>query len=155
MEPLLLPLTMLVLLFIHESGHVLAAKLLGLRVTKVGILTKPIPHPYVAIRWSPVRWKVLIFFFVGVALTLTQFALLLGTTRFFDQRYVYLGFCAQLVLETNPVYSDFTLAKQFVSGQGRQATDMFSLRWYVHVTLWLLLIIGLFSPRYLYGLLFL
>jgi len=152
MELLLLPLTMLVLVCIHESGHVGAAKLLGLRLTHVGIQSKPIPHPYVAIRWSPVRWKVLIFFFAGVALTALQFGVLL-TTSFFHQPFVYFGFCAQLILETNPVYSDFTLAQQFVAGKGR-TNNQYSLQWYLHLTLWLALIILLLSPRYLYGRLF-
>ncbi|SHJ38987.1 hypothetical protein SAMN02745146_3003 [Hymenobacter daecheongensis DSM 21074] len=153
LELLLLPLTMVVLLCIHESGHLGAAKLLGLRVTHVGFLAKPIPHPYVAIRWSPVRWKVLVFFFAGVGLTLLQFGLLLLTTHFFHQPFIYFGFCVQLVLETNPFYSDFTLAKQFVGGKGRTSHE-YSLQWYAHVLLWLLLIIGLFGRQYLYGYLF-
>ncbi len=152
MELLLFPLTILLLMTIHESGHVGAAKLLGLRVTSIGLMMKPIPHPFVAIKWSSSRPKVLAFFFAGVALTTLQFGLML-TNRFFDQPVVYFAFCAQVILETNPFYSDFTLAHRFLE-YPRKTEYAYSLTWYIHISLWTALIVLLLSRRFLYGSLF-
>lgn len=152
MEFLLFPLTILVLTTIHESGHVGTAKVLGLRITGIGLTMKPIPHPYVSINWSGSRPRVLAFFFAGVTLTALQFSLLLGN-HFFNQPIVYVAFCAQLILETNPFYSDFTLAFRFMV-YPRRTEYSYSLLWYVHLSLWAALIILLLSRRFLYGALF-
>ncbi|GAB3999115.1 hypothetical protein GCM10028807_48430 [Spirosoma daeguense] len=152
METLYFPLTILVLMIVHESGHVGAAKLLGLRVTSIGFEMKPIPHPAVAIKWSTDRPKVLTFFLAGITMTTLQFGFML-TNRFFDQPMIYFAFCAQLILETNPFYSDFTLAQRFLE-YPRRTVYTFSLAWYIHISLWTALIVILLSKRYLYGLLF-
>jgi uncharacterized membrane protein len=152
METLLFPLTMLVLMTIHESGHIGSAKLMGLRITSIGLMMKPIPHPFVAIKWSSSRPKVLVFFFAGVALTVLQFSLLLGY-RFFDQPIIYFAFCAQLILETNPFYSDFTLAVRFME-YPRKTEYQYTLLWYLHISFWVALIVVLLSKRFLYGALF-
>lgn len=146
---------MVVLLFLHELGHVAAAKLLNLRIKSVGIQMKPVPHPFVAIKWSTDKNKVLIFFFAGMFVTLTLFSIMFSV-HFYDLKLLYLAFCVQIILETNPFYSDFTLAARFLDMQSSKTPKeyMFSNIWYLHITLWLFLIIALVSKNYLFGVLF-
>lgn len=146
---------MAVLVFLHELGHLAAAKLLNLKITSFGITMKPIPHPYVAINWSSNRRKVLIFFFAGMPVTVLLFAVMFSV-HFYDLKLLYIAFCIQMILEANPFYSDFTLAAQFLSHRKPKATKeyLFSNIWYLHITIWVFLIIGLLSKKYLFGLLF-
>ena len=62
-------LTIGLLISIHEVAHVIAAKLLGLSVKKIGIAYSPIPHPYVEVEFPRKIKARLIYLFAGAFTT--------------------------------------------------------------------------------------
>ncbi len=146
----------IVLMILHELGHVISAKLLGLQVYQVGIQWRPYPHFFVAAEWPKAQYKRLIYLFSGTFITVMLLAAtyLLG---WLDKQYVYYAFVIQLVIESNPFYSDFTIAA-VTSNEFDYTTNtksyadlykerfmhyQFSYRWYVHFIGWVILILVL------------
>lgn len=141
-------------MLLHELGHILAAKVVGLNVNKVGFQSKPYPHFYVAAQWPRNRRERYIYLLSGMAVTLIFFA----TCLFFDMFYwdsLYIAFAIQISLETNPFYSDITILLvtnqsklRYGKGYGFNYTRLFadfqfSNLWYIHFALWTFLILFL------------
>ena len=162
---------MTILLCLHELGHVVAAKVLDLSIEKVGFSLKPWPHPFVAVRNVSDGYRKVVFLSAGLGCTLLLFAIAFasGMLRI---PFVYYAFCAEIILETNPFYSDFTTmfnsteqhsknyqayyqqgtAKNYrASAVHFESSYYFSLRWYVHLFLWMVLIHSLLSSGMLKG----
>jgi hypothetical protein len=85
------------------------ARVLGLTFERLGWSWKPYPHPYVAVSRVPDRRSALIFLAAGSAFTLL--VTLVGlATGLMDWKPFALAIGIQWVIETNPFYSDITLA---------------------------------------------
>ena len=61
----IVPLLLLLVLLLHESGHYIAAKLQGLIVDKFGFSLKPLPHFYVSIIDQKVKMRQRIIFLLS------------------------------------------------------------------------------------------
>jgi hypothetical protein len=149
--------TVVVLMFLHEMAHYVSARAMQLRVIAFGIKTDTrVPHPFVEIGWTPDRRKRIIYLMAGVATTATLFTLMCLTTSFWLVPGIYLGFAVQLILETNPMFSDFIILRKMSkgSGPGRSNDEVFTAPWYLHFLLWGSIVILLLSPRFLPSLLF-
>jgi hypothetical protein len=101
--------TIIILTTLHELGHVACAKWLRLQVDKIGFSMYPYPHPYVSISNVPDNLSKYLFLAAGTAFTILALLCswlggLLATPL------IYWGFCLQIIIETNPFYSDITIA---------------------------------------------
>lgn len=97
----------LLLLGLHELGHVLAAYALGLKVYGVRLGKGPVPHVFVETAYTGNRRKRAIFYMAGPAMSCLLFAgLLLTPLR--DAFLIY-AFVLTLIIESNPFFSDFTM----------------------------------------------
>lgn len=126
-----------IFMMLHEMGHVLAAKIFELKIVKLGINILPIPHVFIVVDSPPQKNVQLIFYFAGFFVTLELF-LVLWLTDLLVYQVIYYAACLQLLADSNPFFSDFSLAfpKNY----------KFSSLWYVHFTLWALLLIFLSYP---------
>jgi len=164
----LVPILLLIVVLMHEFGHFIAAKLQSLSVDKFGFSLKPLPHFYVSIIENNITLRQRILFLLGgnlMVLFLFTCFLLSG----FDNRYVYYILAYQIIIDTNPFYSDyvviiisFLFRKLFKENNYSRFKNeierlnintlkenyMFSLTWYTHCILWGLLIILLVSPKF-------
>lgn len=50
------------LVFFHELGHIISAKLLQLSIQKIGFRLKPYPHFFVAVKWPRTKLQKFIYF---------------------------------------------------------------------------------------------
>lgn len=145
----------IVLMFLHELGHVLFAKLLGLKVYKVGFQWSPYPHFFVAADWPKQQLKRLIYLFSGSLITVTLF-FISYCVNWLENSAIYYAFAIQLIIELNPFYSDFTIAavtsNEFEANMNKSYADLykerfahyqFSYRWYIHFALWVIFILML------------
>lgn len=142
------------LMFMHELGHILAAKYTGLQISKFGFQMKPYPHFFVAATWPRTNREKYIYLFAGMSITLTLF--LSGLYfNFFSLLGLYIAFAVQIVLETNPFYSDITISITTTSKKVKYGKAygvnykkefskyQFSNYWYLHFIIWTALIITL------------
>lgn len=144
--------------FLHEAGHIIAAKLLKLRIDKIGFSYKPFPRFYVSIIDHKLTMnKRILFLLSGNAMVLAVFLIymILGITN----KYIYYVIALQILIDTNPIYSDYVIAissyiykrhirKRFFYmrvGNEESADAIreeikekytFSLPWYCHVLVW-------------------
>jgi hypothetical protein len=141
-----------ILYILHEIGHIVTAKTLKLKIFNIGFLLKPYPHIYVAIKWPKNHLQKYVYLFSGTFTTLCLFIVALYF-NFFDNKYLYWAFMIQFIIELNPFYSDFTIAfvtskessknrmKSYANNYNTQFKKyQFSLNWYIHFTLWTLII---------------
>lgn len=141
---------------LHELGHWLAARIMKLTVLRVGFTLKPYPHFFVAVVWPTDRQKRIVFLFAGFSVFILLLAVALPF-NFFNYTYLYYAFCIQAAIETNPFYSDFTIAQvttntSFIQknrhrGAARVYKElhkqyMFTGRWYLHFVIWLMVILA-------------
>ena len=99
----------IILLFLHELGHVISAKILGLKIKNISFLFKPYPHFFVAVSWPNNNKERMIYLFSGVFITLSLFAISI-CFNFFNLKALYIAFIIQIIIESNPFYSDYTIA---------------------------------------------
>lgn len=154
MEYLQVVLIIVVLMILHETGHILAAKILGLKVYQVGFQWHPYPHLFVAAAWPRTETEKLIYLFSGPFVTANLFFIAFFFD-FFGFKHIYYAFAIQLIVEANPFYSDFTIAAITKSKpKDTNATSihlsqmplsdyLFSFKWYVHFSIWTFFIIVL------------
>ncbi len=144
------------LLFFHELGHVISAKILGLKIKKVSFLLKPYPHFFVAVSWPNNNKEKFIYLFSGVFFTFTLFFISFYN-NFFNSKALYIAFLIQIIIESNPFYSDYTIAilsndkkikygKNYGVNYNEQFSKyQFSNKWYFHFFMWAFLIILLIN----------
>jgi hypothetical protein len=153
-----------VLIFFHELSHIVTAKSLKIKVYKVGFDFKPYPHFYVwpSLEHFDYRKKNNIYYFIfsGTFSTILFFIFLL-IFSFFHLKFLYYGICIQLTIETNPFFSDFTIAitsmfygksdfKNISKNQNYLNNQyIFTKYWYIHFFLWMVLIVVFFSKNML------
>jgi len=140
-----------VLLILHECAHVIAAIVMRLKVVQCGLKTSPLPHLFVAIEPTLIEYKKYIFLFAGVGLSVILFIISIYY-RFWNINSIYWGFAIQLIVETNPFYSDFTIAINDKQGSNNpdnipetryQRDCHYSRVWYFHFLFWTILILFL------------
>ena len=144
----------LLLLFIHELGHITMAKILGLPIQRIGFQLRPYPHFYVSVKWPRVNWEKYLYLFSGTFITVSLFCISIYN-EFFHLTQLYWAFVIQLIIETNPFYSDFTIAivsrnkpnnkvKSYAENYKLQFEKYkFTLKWYVHFIIWAIIILSL------------
>ena len=142
----------LLLLFLPELGHVVSAKILGLKIKNISFLFKPYPHIYVAVSWPKNNKERMVYLFSGVFVTLSLFSLSLYH-NFFNFKALYIAFIIQIIIESNPFYSDYTIAIMFNDKKIKYGKNyginyaqhfskyQFSSKWYLHFIICTLLII--------------
>jgi len=153
----------------HETGHYVAAKVMKLRIEKAGFTYKPFPRFYVSIIDNGISFQKRGWFLIsGNLMTFVLFFIYLSLFSRYD--IVYYVFSYQLIVETNPFYSDYTtiifsyfykddFKRQFEiqSSPDSDQTDkdykenyknkyLFGKLWYLHFLVWGIFIIGLLSP---------
>lgn len=148
-----------VLMFLHELGHILAAKYLGLDIKKIGFQTKPYPHFFVAASWPRTNKEKNTYLFAGIIITFSLFLISLGF-NFFNLKSLLIAFIIQIAIETNPFYSDITISvvsnskkvkysKSYGVDYKKEFSNyQFTKNWYIHFILWTLLIILLIKLYY-------
>lgn len=100
-------LSMLAILSFHESGHYIAARLMHCNVEKVTFRWTPIPRIFVTIIDSGLSGiQKIIYWIAGNLMTLFLFAVynIFGISF----RPVTSLFVLQIIIETNPFYSDYS-----------------------------------------------
>lgn len=151
---LFIPVLLAAFLTIHELGHIAAAKMMNLYLQKVGFSMSPFPHVFVEVTWPRKKKERTIFLMSGFLTIVTLLTLVL--TLGLDFKPVLIAFGIQLVIETNPVYSDFVIINltDKVSAEIARTRQpyktvyqrvysnyLYSPAWYVHFVLWVAFII--------------
>ena len=160
------------ILLIHESGHLIAAKLLKIKIDKIGFSSKPFPQFYVSVIDHKLTLsKRIIFLLSGNAMVVTTFIIYLLSG--FSNIYIFYILALQILIDTNPVYSDYVIAiasylyrkdirKHFFNKKtdhkdqaGSLSEEIkekykFSKEWYLHMILWGGMIILLYQIKYLF-----
>lgn len=146
-------------MILHETGHVVAAKIIGLKVYQVGFQWHPYPHLFVAATWPRTEVERLVYLFSGPLVTASIFFIMLFYD-FFGFKHIYHAFAIQLIIESNPFYSDFTIAAitksrqedikstSIHSSKMRLSDYLFSYKWYIHFSIWTFFIIVLLKSHY-------
>ncbi len=146
------------LIALHELGHVASAKLLRIPIRKMGVTLFPVPHFFVSIKWPKARRDRLIYLFAGFAVYCC-ILFVCWCNHFFDSRALIIALGIQLIIETNPIYSDFVIAQLIsrVYGKFRQRNNyktayrevmrnhLYSNRWYLHFFAWSLLVVAVLT----------
>ncbi|QZT35894.1 hypothetical protein K5X82_11375 [Halosquirtibacter xylanolyticus] len=151
-----------VIMLLHELGHVISAKLMGLPIIDFGIKSKPYPHLYVSTERPSNDTQRFIYLSAGMISTLI-WCVVLWSLGFLSYPFIMWAFILELALEANPFYSDITIALIAIkirkkglinpheSEYNRVIKDhQFSIQWYIHFTLWTILVVSLIK----YGKLF-
>lgn len=140
------------LVMIHELGHVISAKLLGLPIQRIGFQFKPYPHFYVAVKWPKNRMQKFVYLFSGTSFTLVLFVISI-CNHFYGLSILYWVFLVQLTIEINPFYSDFTIAFVNNNKLNKRATSyaenykiefqkyQYTAKWYFHFVVWTSIIV--------------
>jgi len=141
-------------IIIHEIGHVIAAKMMGIPIQKIGASLSPYPHFYVSVSWPHSKLKKYTYLFAGMALTWLIFALVQINAHWGIKSLLY-GLIAQIIIEMNPFHSDIIIAivtnRKAFRKSGYQdfksiyKTELeayhFSALWYLHFSLWMFIIV--------------
>lgn len=151
---LLIPVLLAVFLTVHELGHIAAARLLNLYLQKVGFSMSPFPHVFVEVTWPRKKKQRTIFLMSGFLTIVALLSLVLSLGLAFKP--VLIAFGIQLIIETNPVYSDFVIINltDKVSAEIARTRQpyktvyqkvysnyLYSPAWYAHFVLWVAFII--------------
>jgi len=144
----------LLFMIVHEVGHVIAAKSMGIPIQKIGASLSPYPHLYVSVSWPRSKLKKYTYLFAGMALTWLIFATV-QITAFWGIKSLHYGLIIQIIVEMNPFHSDIIIAivsnrKSFKKASYQDfktiyKTELeayhFSTLWYLHYSLWMFVII--------------
>jgi hypothetical protein len=153
---------------LHQVGHLVSARLMGLPVPKVKLSSQPLPHPYAIAFRTTDRKKQLVYILSGVGVSVSLFVVgaLFG---FFQIKTVYYALVLIVLLDSNPFYSDTLLAmsllwqkRKFVPRgknwkqqyQQQFGNQLYSVQWYMYFIIWAVSAIVLLSPQMLPGILF-
>lgn len=135
-----------ILIILHEFSHYLSAKLLNLKINRIGFDLKPIPHCFIEIG-EVLGWKFYVFMYAGSFMTVVMFLLSLYN-NFWNIKPICWAFIIQLIIETNPFYSDFVISFLYrnIKYESKESCTLayykyiFSIKWYLHFLLWSLCI---------------
>lgn len=153
-------LAIILLIILHELGHIIAAAILKLKIKMIGFSIQPIPHIYVSVNNTTSFIRKILYLFSGSSTTILIFIIFL-THGFFGYTYLYWAFVIQLIIEFNPFYSDFTIFFIYHTNHSEKKIStylpesyienfknyIFSLYWYIHFVMWIFMIILLFKIK--------
>lgn len=147
--------SVIVLTLLHEFGHYITAKIMKQTVYGYGVRLFPYPSIYVSIKFPSENYKKNIYLFSGFFFTICSF-LIFFKFDFFNLDFLFWAYFIQLLIETNPFYSDFTIAyitNKYKSYDGRSYIKFHNLYmrskfWYLHFVSWLAVIILLLNYKF-------
>ena len=140
----------------HEIGHYISAIILNLKVDCVGFSFKPVPRFFVSIIDSGISLKDRIIFYLSGSISIFLLFAILLFWGFWHTYYYYI-IVVQIVVDTNPFYSDYVLAisnlkyksgirKLFLKEKNPNIAIylsnkikneyFYSMTWYIHVLVW-------------------
>lgn len=146
-------LTIIAMMYFHELGHLLAAKIMNLEVLNFNMKRTPFPHFSITVNnKGGSRFKNNIFLVSGSFFSIIGF-FILSSFGLLELHFIIIAYKMQLILETNPFLSDITI---FFNDQKNKDTDdfyklysknsyLFSYKWYIHLIFWCALIIFIFK----------
>jgi len=154
MEWLILLIVWPLLMLLHELGHVICGLVMGYKLDYIGFSRGSI-FPHVAMTaYRETRLRHSVFLLGGFLSTLTLFGLF--SLRILDApQVIFTAFFVQLAIETNPFFSDFSMLLFYHESYLSSRSDItqlkekikeqwFSLKWYLHLSVWILLIVVLY-----------
>ena len=148
----------ILLIVLHELAHIVCARVLGIPIQRIGLTTSPYPHIYVLIKWPKESRKKYCYLYAGTFITLGGF-LVFSFYHFFNNQFLFYAYVIQIVFETNPFYSDFTISmatrislKKEVKSYAQYYKEQlnmyqFSLPWYIHFLIWTIIILVLINLK--------
>ncbi len=133
----------LALLALHECGHIISARILGLSVSKIGLAKSPVIHPYIEVKDVPDNYVKFIFLYSGPFVTLTLFFVSIYK-EWLSYSPLYYAFVTLISVEYNPYHSDFTISGIF----NKEMVNRYVKNnlWYIWFLIWTTLIIFCFAP---------
>lgn len=144
-----LPLFLILTLLMHEMGHLVAAKVLGLPTRGLRFAMRPIPHLYVSVSYYRLTLhRRVIFLLSGSALVVVM--LIAFATLGRPYRDAHLALSIQTIVDTNPFFSDYVVAimsclyrREFSQTEDSEIVlrelkerYFFSPVWYIHFVAW-------------------
>lgn len=145
-------LCLMLLVVLHELGHVACARLLNKRVSGYGVCMRPVPHFFVTVGGELRKGETFLYLLSGVSVIVLLSALLLPLYAHCSA--VRMAIALQLLLDTNPLYSDVALVfHKLMAGWGWQEPTLATLStgyyyswvWYLHLIVWLVCIVLMFK----------
>lgn len=145
------------MLVFHESSHIISARMMGLKLYQIGFKFKPLPHFSVKAERPHAAYKKYIYQFSGFFCTLVLLTIA-SLNHFWENKQLYWAFVIQLIIETNPFYSDFVISiidkknskyKKPMNHGVILKTYFFSPLWYLHFIIWTIFIILLFNLKFI------
>lgn len=98
----------IIVLFFHEMGHYISAKLMNLTVEKISFSMRPLPRFYVSVIDKGIPFtKRMLYYMSGNLVTILLF-IILNFIEFKGIRLVRLVVAIQIIIETNPFFSDYS-----------------------------------------------
>lgn len=133
----------LALLSMHEFGHYVSAKIMGIEISKIGFSKYPVFHPYIEVINIPDNIVKYIFLYSGPCVTIILFStsLLLNLLNYSP---LYYAFILLMIVEYNPYHSDFTISFNIEPNSGFKERSAF---WYCYFLLWVAFIFFCFAPN--------
>jgi len=155
-----------VVIFLHECGHYISAKVMNLPIKKIGFTMKPFPRAYVAVIDKGISLPKRIVYLVSgnvVTVFLLTVIMLTGLDYYLLTRVLVF----QILVETNPFMSDYSTLFFYIKNQkkidsipviirsdaqktivAKMVSDMkdnyfMSNVWMIHFCLWALILVTL------------
>lgn len=130
-----------ILTLLHEIGHYISAKILRLKIIGYGVRLTPYPSIYVSVKYPSNNSKRLFFLLSGFLATMCSFIIMMYLC-FFNLEVIFWGYFIQLIIETNPFYSDFTIAYLVKNSSSfdfikSNNTYIKSKKWYFYFFMWI------------------
>lgn len=109
------------ILFLHEIGHVIAAKLMKMPIRKFSFSMRPFPRFYVSVVDRNISLiKRIIYFLSGNFMTILLFAICVNFQTAQTDLILYI-IAIQILVETNPFLSDYSSLLFYI--KNRKAID--------------------------------
>lgn len=153
------------ILFLHEIGHVIAAKLMNIPIRKFSFSMRPFPRFYVSVVDRNISLiKRVIYFLSGNFMTISLFAICVSFQTTHTDLILFI-IAIQILVETNPFLSDYSSLLFYIKNKkaidsipvyiyNKQQEDQINLLmsnlkesyflsriWCIHFVLWFLLIL--------------
>lgn len=139
----------------HELAHIISAKIMRLKIYRVGFTLKPVPHFFVRVENSIISVKRNTYLFAGFFSTVVLL-IISALNGFLELKPLCWAFIVQLIIETNPFYSDFVIfiinkkmCKYKLNYSAVLKSHLFSFVWYLHFIIWSVFIILLFKIKFM------
>lgn len=146
----------IIIISIHELGHYLVLRMFDIPIYNMGISCRPMPHFFIRYKWPRNIKKHCLIIMSGSIMTILGIVILSLTADYQLLKYAFYAYFAQIILETNPFFSDFLFASVVYRNKLHNYSDcgangyqskikeyLFSNVWYIHFALWFALAVFL------------